>query len=249
MASGQEVPLQPALAEVFGEHLHHPAVAGEVFVGGQGLCLPGLAGRPVEGLQPVGRRLVGADHPEVPALGRRGHDALQETAEHLGGRVGGGARLVDAYGVVLQGRDRQVAQEQTAVGVRGRAEPRLALGDTGEHLIGGAAVRVEELLGTVGAQPGLQLPQVLRVVPDPGERDLVERQVPSTGSPSTSFGPVQPLGVRSTIMGERGRSVAPSSRAARWNAAIRSTAVSIAATIARWTVAGSSPVTYSGSWP
>ncbi len=32
------------------------------------------------------------------------------------------------------------------------------------------------------------------------------RQVPSTGSPSTTFGPVQPLGVRSTIIGQRGRS-------------------------------------------
>ena len=37
------------------------------------------------------------------------------------------------------------------------------------------------------------------------------RQVPSTGRPSTSFGPVQPFGVRSTIIGQRGRSrVAPS---------------------------------------
>ena len=33
------------------------------------------------------------------------------------------------------------------------------------------------------------------------------RNVPSTGTPSTSFGPVQPFGVRRTIIGQRGRSV------------------------------------------
>ena len=42
-----------------------------------------------------------------------------------------------------------------------------------------------------------------------------ERNDPSAGRPSTSFGPVQPFGVRSTIIGQRGRSVTPRSRAAR----------------------------------
>ena len=32
-----------------------------------------------------------------------------------------------------------------------------------------------------------------------------ERNVPSTGRPSTTFGPVQPLGERKTIIGQRGR--------------------------------------------
>jgi hypothetical protein len=34
--------------------------------------------------------------------------------------------------------------------------------------------------------------------------------------PSTSFGPVQPFGVRRTIIGHSGRPVSPSSRAACW---------------------------------
>jgi hypothetical protein len=38
--------------------------------------------------------------------------------------------------------------------------------------------------------------------------------VPSAGRPSTSFGPVQPFGVRSTIIGQRGRPIArPRARA------------------------------------
>ena len=41
------------------------------------------------------------------------------------------------------------------------------------------------------------------------------RQVPSTGFPSTYFGPVQPFGVRSTSAGQRGRSATPSCLALR----------------------------------
>ncbi len=40
------------------------------------------------------------------------------------------------------------------------------------------------------------------------------RQVPSILSPSTSFGPVQPLGLRSTIIGHRGQTSFSPARAA-----------------------------------
>ena len=76
-----------------------------------------------------------------------------------------------------------------------------------------------------------------------------ERKVPSVGRPSTLFGPVQPLGVRSTIIGQRGRSVERPSRAARWMAAISSMTVSIVAAMAWCTVRGSSPSTTWGWYP
>ncbi|CAM5598831.1 hypothetical protein SCYAM73S_07695 [Streptomyces cyaneofuscatus] len=151
-----------------------PTVVGEVCVGGQGSGLPRLAGGVVEGVEPVGGGLVGAETArEVPAPGGRGHDALQEAAEHLGRFVEGGAGPVDGHGVVREIGQREVAQEPPAVGVRGGAEAGLALGHTGEDLRGGAAFAVEQFLRPVGAQPGFQLPQVLRVVADAGERDLV----------------------------------------------------------------------------
>ena len=53
-----------------------------------------------------------------------------------------------------------------------------------------------------------------------------DRQVSSTFLPSTSLGPVQPFGVRRMIIGHSGRPVSPSSRAARWIAAIWSNASS-----------------------
>ncbi len=76
-----------------------------------------------------------------------------------------------------------------------------------------------------------------------------DRHVPSTGLPSTSFGPVQPLGVLNTIIGHRGRSVTPPSRAAFWIAWISSITVSIVAASCWWTLAGSSPSTKYGLWP
>ena len=67
--------------------------------------------------------------------------------------------------------------------------------------------------------------------------------MPSLGFPSTIFGPVQPLGVRRTIIGHRGRSVTPPSRAAIWIAWISSITASRVAASSWCTVAGSSPST------
>ncbi|MGX1246957.1 hypothetical protein RKD46_008061 [Streptomyces pseudovenezuelae] len=83
------------------------------------------------------------------------------------------ARLVDLDGVRLQFGQRQFAHQQSAVGVRCRAEPAGALGHAGQHLLGRAPLVVEQFPRVIGAQPRLQLPQVLGVVPDGGQRDLV----------------------------------------------------------------------------
>src|ERR1700722_12774879 len=40
MPTGQEVTLQPSLAEVLAQNFHHPAVAGQVLVSRKHLCLP-----------------------------------------------------------------------------------------------------------------------------------------------------------------------------------------------------------------
>jgi hypothetical protein len=78
-----------------------------------------------------------------------------------------------------------------------------------------------------------------------------ERQCPSVFRPSTSRGPVQPFGLRSTITGQRGTT--PASRAAsgprarRWIAAIESSACASVCAIAGCMRAGSSLETNSGS--
>ena len=64
MTAGQQVTLQPALALVLGEDLHHPPVGRQVVVIGDELGVPGPVGHLEEVLQPVGRRLVWTEDPE-----------------------------------------------------------------------------------------------------------------------------------------------------------------------------------------
>ena len=74
------------------------------------------------------------------------------------------------------------------------------------------------------------------------------RNEPSTFLPSTSFGPVQPFGVRSTIIGQAGFSSVVPERAWPWIRPISSQASSNAAAI--WTsTPSSSPETSSGLQP
>ncbi|GCB44069.1 hypothetical protein SNL152K_1354 [Streptomyces sp. NL15-2K] len=171
--AGQQVALQPALAGVFGQDLHHPAMGVEVFVDLEPLGLPCLAAGLVDGLEPVGGGLVGADEPEVAPVRGAPHDVLQQVAEDTGGLVQGGTRLVDLDRVLLQRRQGQFPQQQTAVGVRGRAQAPGALRDAGQHLLARTAVLVEQFLGPVRAQPVLELAQVVGVVPDGGQRHLM----------------------------------------------------------------------------
>ncbi len=156
--AGEEVALQPALAGVFGEDLHHAAVPVQVLVDREEFGLPGLAAGVEDGLQPVGGGLVRADEPEVAAGRGVVHDLFEEVAEDAGRLVQGRARLVDGDGEPVEGRDRQVPYEETAVGVRAGAEALGALGETGEDVRDGPALGAEQFLRPVRPQPGLQLP-------------------------------------------------------------------------------------------
>ena len=61
----EEIALEPALAEMLREHLHHAAVRGQPLVGRLGLGDPGAAGDREDVAEPVRRRLVRAEQPEV----------------------------------------------------------------------------------------------------------------------------------------------------------------------------------------
>ena len=84
-----------------------------------------------------------------------------------------------------------------------------------------------------------------------------ERQDPSVFFPSICFGPVQPLGVRKTIIGHAGRSYSrPASAAAAASALIAATRSSTSSSRAAkraWVSSGSSssnpPVNTNGSCP
>ena len=78
MPAGQEIALEPALALVLAEHLHHPPVGGEVVVPRIGLGDPGAVGDLERVLPAVRVVLVRAEQPEVPRLHVQLHHIAQE---------------------------------------------------------------------------------------------------------------------------------------------------------------------------
>ena len=111
-------------------------------------------------------------------------------------------------GVIAEVGQPQVAEQDAAVGVRVGPHPPLALGASACSSGMRPARLVEELLGLVAAHPASRAASGARdarsartAAPD------ARRYVPSTCRPSTTFGPVQPLGVFRTIIGHRGRSI------------------------------------------
>ena len=168
---GQQVALQPALAQVFAEHLHHPARPGEVLIEAVDPVLPDLVRDLVDVLQAVGGGLVRAEQPE----------RLRVQADHVPQPGAEGDHRADAFdtglgnvdGVPGVVRKCQRAQQQPAVGMRRGAHPELAVRGVFGDLRVQAAVFIEKLLGTVGLQPLLQLGQVLRIRADLVQRNLM----------------------------------------------------------------------------
>ena len=168
---GQQVTLEPALAQVLRQHLHHPAVRGQLVIARDDLPVEGPAGHVEHRVKPVRGRLVRSPQPEGPGVPR--DDVPQEGAEHAGVLRLRAAGRRDRDRVVPEVGHVQVVQQQTAVGVRVGAHPpvvrRRQPGDLGYQRAAG----VEQLGRAVGAHPLLELPQVLRVGPRRGDRHLV----------------------------------------------------------------------------
>ena len=129
VAAGEHVALEPALAVVLGEHLHH-ATAGLVvrLVGGAERPLEGVLRRLEDLAEAVRRDLVRTHDAEVRLVGVQAEHVAQEPAGRL---------------------------ELAAVGVRVRAHAAVALRAQREDLGLRVAV-VEQLLRLVRAQPVLE---------------------------------------------------------------------------------------------
>ena len=214
MAAGEQVALQPALAQLLRQHLHHPAVAVEVLVHRLGGQLPRLAGDGVDVVEPVRRRLVRPEQAEVAGPGVGPEDLGEPPAERprgLGldlarGRAGGGERG--------HRRQPQRAAQPAAVGLRGGPQPTLALGQPADHVGQRGPVGPEQLVGSVAPEPGLQRPTVLRIgadpfqrhlvgAPGPGDRKAVDlvRARPALGRAQHDHGPPEPVAGRAVAAG------------------------------------------------
>ena len=207
--AGEQVALEPALAEVLATA---PRSRGRPARGGRRWA---RARRPTRGRSPRRRPRAGST-PSRPgrrcgtSSGLRRDDVAEERAEHarrLARASCAGVGHVDR--VVAEVRQVEVAQQRARRSRAGSrpcgARPR---GASAASSATQRAVLVEQLLGPVAPQPRLELGEVLGVRrASSASGTWCERNVPSAGRPSTSFGPVQPFGVRSTIIGQRGRSV------------------------------------------
>lgn len=169
--AGQQVALQPALAQVLGEHLHDPPVRGEVVVAGHCGGNPDPVGHLERGAQPVGRDLVRAEQPERLRVGA--DDVTDPRAEHPCRAGDRRTRFGNLHAVVAEVRQGQVAQHHAAVGDRVGAHPPVTARRQRQELVDRRAGRVEQLLRPVAAQPVLQLGQVRRVVADARQRHLM----------------------------------------------------------------------------
>ena len=169
--AGQQVALEPALAEVLGEDLHHAAVGREPLVVRLGSREPGAARHREDVAESVRGRLVRPEETEV--VGVPGDHVAQERPEHPRrlARRRAGSSHVD--GVVAEVGQHEVAEQRAAVRVRVRAHPPLALGRQRRELGHEPALLVEKLIGPIAPEPLLELTEVRGRVAHRGHRHLV----------------------------------------------------------------------------
>ena len=243
---GQQVALEPPLAHVLGQHLHHPAPLGHVVVPRHDHALELLARSPRR------RRSSRLDSVSSGPNSRKfcrvvPDHVAQPGAEHPGGLRGRRAGRGDVHGVVAEVGQPQVAQEQAAVGVRVRAHPPVAARGQRGQFGDQRAVGVEQLLGVVRAQPLLQLGQVLRVLP--GSRrsgpGAPARCPPPAGRPPP-WARSSPWGCAARSPARRACVRSPSTRARCWMARISAMTASMVAASCWCTSLGSSPSTMYG---
>ena len=183
-------------------------------------------------LEPVGGGLVGPEDAEVGLAGVGAHDVAQPAAEHARGLAARRPRGVDR---------RPRSRGSRAATGRAAAAPPLACGlapmrrsPSGASAVISAAtpaVLVEQLLGAVASASTPRAPRGARgsrpaSPAAPGGRG----RCPRSAGRRPPWGPVQPLGVRRTIIGQRGRSVAAArARAPGWRRCRSTTWSSVAA--------------------
>ena len=177
MTPGQQIALQPALAQVLAEHLHHAAVRRHVVIRRQDRA-PSTS-RSVTSNNASSRFDAVSSGPNTRKFRRLGvqpHHVAQELAGDARRFGLDGARRRHRDGIVAEVGQCQVPQQQAAVGVRVRAHAPVALGRQGGELGQQPAVRVEQLLGPIAPHPLFEHVQMVRLGSQLAERHLVRAE-------------------------------------------------------------------------
>ena len=194
----QGVPLQPALAQVLAEHLHHPAVGTEVVVGLEHRAHERPVGHLEHRLQPVARRLVGREQPERVAWRRTGRASAPPTTPCCRPAT---ARAPRTPLRTAPARPAAAASRSPPFAY-GVADIRLS--PAGASALSSGTSRPDSSNSVSGEYDRSHSSSIRRcsgfsVRPDSGT--WCARKVPCTWTPSTTSGPVQPFGVRRMIAG------------------------------------------------
>ena len=126
--SGQEIALEPALAEVLGQHFHDAPVSAQALV--RRRVFSATHARPVTSKTAPSRlEAVSGSGPKTRKLAEVPRDDIsQERAEHAGRLRKGGRRARKLHCVVAEVGEDQVAEQKPAVRVRVCAHPATAFG-------------------------------------------------------------------------------------------------------------------------
>ena len=199
--AGEEIALEPALALVLAQHLHHPAVGTQVIVGRQDFCDPDALGHLEDGSRAVGGRLVRAE--DAKFVSRVPLDDVAQEVAHARAwpRLYVAPGCGNLHGVVAEVRQAQIAEQSAAVGVGVRAHATLALGASSVSSRIERTGLVEQLLGSVALIHCSRSRMCSRRSWSPRAAPDANARVPSTGRR-------RPPSARSSPSGCAGRSSA-----------------------------------------
>ena len=175
-ATGEQVALEPALAAVLAQDLHHPAVGRHVIVVGLAREHRAAVLHVEDVTEPVGVGLVRAEEPEVGLGAIAREDVAHELPELAGRAVQLGGRARDRQRVVGIVGQVERPEHAAAVGVRIRAEPAVAAGRERGQLGAQPAPVVEQLLRSIVPHPAVEHRQVGGIFPHAVHRHLVRAE-------------------------------------------------------------------------
>src|SRR5215212_2483524 len=197
VAAGQEVALEPALAQMLAQDLKDPTVVGDVVGVGYRRADEAAVLDLEYGAEAVGVDLVRAEEPEVSLPGVPGEGVAQKLAKLAGRLVAPRGGLLDFQRVAAEVGQVEVFDDPAAVGGRTRAHATVASRSEGGKLRDQTPLLIKQLFGAVGAHPLFQHRELLRVGPDVRQRHLVgaegalDRQAVHFPRPSPALGRAQ----------------------------------------------------------
>ena len=202
MAAREQIALEPALAHVLAQNLHHAALARKVIVPQLELGLPDTVGRLEHRTQPVGDRLVGTHEPEVVGVACDHVAQVRAQDPRRLAVLGAGPWHLD--GVIAKVGQAQFVEQLSTIGVRVGAHAAVASRRQRGQVVHQPAGPVEQLLRSVAPHPVLEDAQVIGFF-EVRDRNLVGaegaldrhsvddlRSGPALGSPQHDHRPARP---------------------------------------------------------